>query len=71
MEVDTEAALSLVSEATYRENGQTRLWNRAVRNCTRTQERPYLSMIVCVTYKSQVDTLPLLVEGPSMLGRIG
>ena len=43
MEIDTGTRLSLVSEAipTGR-NGQIRLWNRAVRNCTHTQESPYL-----------------------------
>ena len=75
MEVDTGAALSLVSETTYKE-----LWlDRTLEQSSKKlysysgEAIPVLgSFDVKVAYKSQVATLPLLVvkgDGPSLFGR--
>ena len=75
MEVDTGAALSLVSEATYKEKWPEKTLEQSTKKlyAYSGEAIPVLgSMTVCVTYKSQVVNLPLLVvkgEGPSLLGR--
>lgn len=75
LEVDTGAGLSLVSEATYREKWPDKTLEQSSKKLYSYSGEaiPVLgSMTVCVTYKSQVATLPLLVvkgEGPSLFGR--
>ena len=75
MEIDTGAGLSLVSEATYREKcPDETLEQSSKKSYSYSGEAiPVLgSMTVCVTYKSQVATLPLLMvkgEGPSFFGK--
>ncbi len=78
MEVDTGAALSIISEHTYRnlwpESTAPRLRSTDTRLCTYTgEEIPVLGAIeVCVEYQGQKENLSLLVvrkRGPSLLGR--
>ena len=75
MEVDTGAALSLVSEATFNALWPDRCPETAnVRLCSYSGEAiPVLGSVdVSVKYKGQVAQLPLVVvkgDGPSLLGR--
>ena len=75
MEVDTGAALSLVSETTYKESWPDRTLQQSSKKLYSYSGEaiPVLgSFDVCVAYKSQVATLPLLVvkrDGPSLFGR--
>ena len=75
MEIDKGAGLSLVSEATYREKWPSKTLEQSSKKLYSYSGEaiPVIgSMTVCVTYKSQVATLPLLVvkgEGPSLFGR--
>ena len=75
MEVDTGAALSLISEGTYSSNfSGRRLQPTEVQLRTYSGERISVlgSLEVEVEYESQVATLPLLVvkgNGPCLLGR--
>ena len=78
MEIDTGAALSLISEKTFKtqwsSKNQPKLNSSKVKLQTYTKERIDVlgSITVEVTYKGQNKSLPLLVvggEGPSLLGR--
>ena len=72
MELDTGASLSLISEATYESLFPVLpLSPTSVVLTTYTGEKisPLGSVEVQVLYQSQEATLPLLVEGPSLIGR--
>ena len=75
MEIDTGAGVSLVSEATYKEKWPDKTLKQSSKKLYSYSGEaiPVVgNMTVCVTYKSQVATLPLLVvkgEGPSLFGR--
>lgn len=73
MEINTGAGLSLVLEATYKEKWPNETLEQSSKKLySYSGEAIPVSMTVCVTYRSQVPTLPLLVvkgEGPSLFGR--